>query len=194
MPNLIDLRFCPSSIHLHNVWIKTEQSPRFQLRGRAVIFRWFVFKKPLLSVTFCSNTMFCVHWGRLRSLPEDTGLCIVQYCSKPLCGIKASHARLNWKMADVKCSTDGARSAAEVTQRFTLKCCYYPLLGFSPFPHVLSHKWMLYQALSSSVSSSKLFPSSTSPHESSFGEEVDVHSLLVVDQHTFEGERAFWLI
>lgn len=43
------------------------------------------------------------------------------------------------------------------------------------------------QALSSSVSSSKLFPSSTSPHETSFGEEVEVHSLLVVDQHTFEG-------
>uniref|UniRef100_A0A3B3D4T0 DNA damage-binding protein 1 n=1 Tax=Oryzias melastigma TaxID=30732 RepID=A0A3B3D4T0_ORYME len=42
------------------------------------------------------------------------------------------------------------------------------------------------QALSSSVSSSKLFPSSTAPHETSFGEEVEVHSLLVVDQHTFE--------
>ncbi|XP_052008105.1 DNA damage-binding protein 1 isoform X2 [Xyrauchen texanus] len=42
------------------------------------------------------------------------------------------------------------------------------------------------QALSSSMSSSKLFPSSTSPHETSFGEEVEVHSLLVVDQHTFE--------
>ncbi|TRY96321.1 hypothetical protein DNTS_021823 [Danionella cerebrum] len=42
------------------------------------------------------------------------------------------------------------------------------------------------QALSSSVSSSKLFPSSTSPLESSFGEELEVHSLLVVDQHTFE--------
>uniref|UniRef100_A0AAX7TYM1 DNA damage-binding protein 1 n=1 Tax=Astatotilapia calliptera TaxID=8154 RepID=A0AAX7TYM1_ASTCA len=42
------------------------------------------------------------------------------------------------------------------------------------------------QALSSSVSSSKLFPSSTSPHETSFGEEVEVHNLLVVDQHTFE--------
>uniref|UniRef100_A0A4W5MVZ4 DNA damage-binding protein 1 n=1 Tax=Hucho hucho TaxID=62062 RepID=A0A4W5MVZ4_9TELE len=42
------------------------------------------------------------------------------------------------------------------------------------------------QALSSSVSSSKLFPSSTSPHETSFGEEVELHSLLVVDQHTFE--------
>ncbi|KAM9764827.1 DNA damage-binding protein 1 isoform 2-T2 [Menidia menidia] len=42
------------------------------------------------------------------------------------------------------------------------------------------------QALSNSVSSSKLFPSSTSPHETSFGEEVEVHSLLVVDQHTFE--------
>ncbi|XP_037550398.1 DNA damage-binding protein 1 [Nematolebias whitei] len=39
---------------------------------------------------------------------------------------------------------------------------------------------------SPSVSSSKLFPSSTSPHETSFGEEVEVHSLLVVDQHTFE--------
>lgn len=45
----------------------------------------------------------------------------------------------------------------------------------------------VWQALSSSVSSSKLFPSSTSPHETSFGEEVEVHSLLVVDQHTFEG-------
>ncbi|KAF3832935.1 hypothetical protein F7725_026600, partial [Dissostichus mawsoni] len=42
------------------------------------------------------------------------------------------------------------------------------------------------QALSSSVSSSKLFPSSTSPHETSFGEEVEVHSLLVVDQHTLK--------
>uniref|UniRef100_A0A8C5DC66 DNA damage-binding protein 1 n=1 Tax=Gouania willdenowi TaxID=441366 RepID=A0A8C5DC66_GOUWI len=42
------------------------------------------------------------------------------------------------------------------------------------------------QALSSSMSSSKLFPSSTSPHETSFGEDVEVHSLLVVDQHTFE--------
>lgn len=40
------------------------------------------------------------------------------------------------------------------------------------------------------MSSSKLFPSSTSPHETSFGEEVEVHSLLVVDQHTFEGETA----
>lgn len=37
------------------------------------------------------------------------------------------------------------------------------------------------------MSSSKLFPSSTAPHETSFGEEVEVHSLLVVDQHTFEG-------
>lgn len=51
-------------------------------------------------------------------------------------------------------------------------------------PLVLSY----IQALSSSMSSSKLFPSSTSPHESSFGEEVEIHSLLVVDQHTFEGE------
>nr|XP_015195097.1 PREDICTED: DNA damage-binding protein 1 [Lepisosteus oculatus] len=42
------------------------------------------------------------------------------------------------------------------------------------------------QALSTSVSSSKLFPSSTSPHETSFGEEMEVHSLLIVDQHTFE--------
>jgi len=48
------------------------------------------------------------------------------------------------------------------------------------------------QALSSSVSSSKLFPSSTSPHETSFGEEVEVHSLLVVDQHTFEGKCESW--
>lgn len=56
----------------------------------------------------------------------------------------------------------------------------------------LSHlyKSLFLQALSSSVSSSKLFPSSTSPHETSFGEEVEVHSLLVVDQHTFEGETA----
>lgn len=56
--------------------MKTELSPRFQLRGRAVIFRWFVLEKPLLSVTFCSDTMFCVHWARLSSLPKDTGLCI----------------------------------------------------------------------------------------------------------------------
>uniref|UniRef100_A0A8C7D3Q5 DNA damage-binding protein 1 n=1 Tax=Oncorhynchus kisutch TaxID=8019 RepID=A0A8C7D3Q5_ONCKI len=46
------------------------------------------------------------------------------------------------------------------------------------------------QALSSSVSSSKLFPSSTSPHETSFGEEVEVHSLLLINvilhkNHTF---------
>lgn len=58
------------------------------------------------------------------------------------------------------------------------------------FPPVPSHKSSCFQALSSSVSSSKLFPSSTSPHETSFGEEVEVHSLLVVDQHTFEGETA----
>nr|XP_020647984.1 DNA damage-binding protein 1 isoform X3 [Pogona vitticeps] len=43
------------------------------------------------------------------------------------------------------------------------------------------------QALSSSVSSSKLFSSSTAPHETSFGEEVEVHNLLIIDQHTFEG-------
>lgn len=69
----------------------------------------------------------------------------------------------------------------------------YPLLGFSlPLPPFLlmSLKFTPFQALSSSVSSSKLFPSSTSPHETSFGEEVEVHSLLVVDQHTFEGETA----
>ncbi|XP_006772800.1 PREDICTED: DNA damage-binding protein 1 isoform X2 [Myotis davidii] len=42
------------------------------------------------------------------------------------------------------------------------------------------------QALSSSVSSSKLFSSSTAPHETSFGEEVEVHNLLIIDQHTFE--------
>ncbi|XP_007885606.1 DNA damage-binding protein 1 isoform X2 [Callorhinchus milii] len=42
------------------------------------------------------------------------------------------------------------------------------------------------QALSTSVSSSKLFPSSTSQHESSFGDEVEVHNLLIIDQHTFE--------
>lgn len=121
----------------------------------------------------------------------------LQHCSKALCAIKASHARLNRRMADFKCctsgATDGACWATEVTQRSNLKCYYYPLLGFSPFPRLLFHKWMFYQALSSSVSSSKLFPSSTSPHESSFGEEVEVHSLLVVDQHTFEGERTFWL-
>ncbi|KAH0621079.1 hypothetical protein JD844_022103, partial [Phrynosoma platyrhinos] len=43
------------------------------------------------------------------------------------------------------------------------------------------------EALSSSVSSSKLFSSSTAPHETSFGEEVEVHNLLIIDQHTFEG-------
>ncbi|KAF7245565.1 DNA damage-binding protein 1 [Varanus komodoensis] len=42
------------------------------------------------------------------------------------------------------------------------------------------------QALSSSVSSSKLFSSSTASHETSFGEEVEVHNLLIIDQHTFE--------
>uniref|UniRef100_A0A9L0ICD7 DNA damage-binding protein 1 n=1 Tax=Equus asinus TaxID=9793 RepID=A0A9L0ICD7_EQUAS len=42
------------------------------------------------------------------------------------------------------------------------------------------------QALSSSVSSSKLFSSSTATHETSFGEEVEVHNLLIIDQHTFE--------
>ncbi|CAJ0926365.1 unnamed protein product [Ranitomeya imitator] len=41
-------------------------------------------------------------------------------------------------------------------------------------------------ALSSSVSSSKLFSGSTSPHETSFGEEIEVHNLLIIDQHTFE--------
>uniref|UniRef100_A0AAY4BJE1 DNA damage-binding protein 1 n=1 Tax=Denticeps clupeoides TaxID=299321 RepID=A0AAY4BJE1_9TELE len=50
------------------------------------------------------------------------------------------------------------------------------------------------QALSSSISSSKLFPSSTSPHETSFGDEVEVHSLLVVDQHTFEVLHAHQLL
>ncbi|KAJ6654120.1 hypothetical protein lerEdw1_007388 [Lerista edwardsae] len=44
----------------------------------------------------------------------------------------------------------------------------------------------MFQALSSSVSSSKLFSSSTAPHETSFGEEVEVHNLLIIDQHTFE--------
>nr|DBA17370.1 TPA: hypothetical protein GDO54_002833 [Pyxicephalus adspersus] len=43
-----------------------------------------------------------------------------------------------------------------------------------------------YLALSSSVSSSKLFSGSTSPHETSFGEEIEVHNLLIIDQHTFE--------
>ncbi|KAG8438196.1 hypothetical protein GDO86_008764 [Hymenochirus boettgeri] len=42
------------------------------------------------------------------------------------------------------------------------------------------------QALSSSVSCSKLFSGSTSPHETTFGEEVEVHNLLIIDQHTFE--------
>lgn len=37
------------------------------------------------------------------------------------------------------------------------------------------------------MSSSKLFSSSTAPHETSFGEEVEVHNLLIIDQHTFEG-------
>lgn len=52
---------------------------------------------------------------------------------------------------------------------------------------VFEEQCLCVQALSSSMSSSKLFPSSTAPHETSFGEEVEVHSLLVVDQHTFEG-------
>lgn len=47
--------------------------------------------------------------------------------------------------------------------------------------------FLCWQALSSSVSSSKLFSSSTAPHETSFGEEVEVHNLLIIDQHTFEG-------
>lgn len=83
------------------------------------------------------------------------------------------------------------RSQAEIEIWIALQL----LLGFSlplPLPPVLSDKSTLLQALSSSVSSSKLFPSSTSPHETSFGEEVEVHSLLVVDQHTFEGETAGW--
>uniref|UniRef100_A0A8C4R1E9 DNA damage-binding protein 1 n=1 Tax=Eptatretus burgeri TaxID=7764 RepID=A0A8C4R1E9_EPTBU len=42
------------------------------------------------------------------------------------------------------------------------------------------------QALSTSVSSSKLFSSSSTQHEGSYGDEVEVHSLLVIDQHTFE--------
>lgn len=49
------------------------------------------------------------------------------------------------------------------------------------------------QALSSSVSSSKLFSSSTAPHETSFGEEVEVHNLLIIDQHTFEGANELFL-
>lgn len=49
------------------------------------------------------------------------------------------------------------------------------------------------QALSSSVSSSKLFSSSTAPHETSFGEEVEVHNLLIIDQHTFEGADELFL-
>lgn len=68
--------------------------------------------------------------------------------------------------------------------------CFVPFFWVSSLLPVLSHKSTFLQALSSSVSSSKLFPSSTSPHETSFGEEVEVHSLLVVDQHTFEGETA----
>ncbi|XP_061415888.1 DNA damage-binding protein 1 [Lethenteron reissneri] len=42
------------------------------------------------------------------------------------------------------------------------------------------------QALSNSVSNSKLFSSNSAQHESSYGEETEVHSLLVIDQHTFE--------
>lgn len=184
------------------VWMKTELSPSFQLRGRAVIFRCLLLEKPLLSVTFCSDTMFCVHWARLRSFPEDTGLCIgllsvfatlQQSTLWNQSFSRQTESKDGWFKCCTSGATDGARWAAEVTQRSNSKCYYYPLLGFSLFPRVLSHKWMFYQALSSSVSSSKLFPSSTSPHESSFGEEVEVHSLLVVDQHTFEGQRTFWL-
>ena len=40
----------------------------------------------------------------------------------------------------------------------------------------------------SSSSSTKVMTSSSMPSEHIFGEEVEVHSLLILDQHTFEGE------
>lgn len=89
-------------------------------------------------------------------------------------------------------AADGARCAVELGQKMSVVFldCFVPFYWVSSLLPFLSHKSTSLQALSSSVSSSKLFPSSTSPHETSFGEEVEVHSLLVVDQHTFEGETA----
>ena len=40
-------------------------------------------------------------------------------------------------------------------------------------------------------SGSKILTGSGGSHEQRFGEEIEVHSLLVLDQHTFEGEERY---
>ena len=99
-----------------------------------------------------------------------------------------------WWLPDFKCSTsaaaDGVGGVHTSHTEIEIWIGSCPALQLSLYSLLFLSHLINLQALSSSVSSSKLFPSSTSPHETSFGEEVEVHSLLVVDQHTFEGETA----
>lgn len=148
--------------------------------------------------------MCCVHSAWLDSFPRGTGvyfICVCIYCcSAQLCRNKAEPELLSCDdQKDVYLILNAAHLVLQMvptvlsSRRNRDLNCFIPFIRFvfvSTSLPVLSHKSTSFQALSSSVSSSKLFPSSTSPHETSFGEEVEVHSLLVVDQHTFEGEAA----
>lgn len=151
-----------------------------------------------------SDSLCCVHSAWLYSSPAGTGVvhCFIHVCircrSKNVCHVQAFYTRdahkdvyllFFFSLFFPACPTSGAADGAHwdaelMSQRFGFLClCFYAFI-----PSGLTRLHPL-QALSSSISSSKLFPSSTSPHETSFGEEVEVHSLLVVDQHTFEGEN-----
>lgn len=149
--------------------------------------------------------MCYVHSAWLYSFPRGTGgyfICVCIYCcSAQLCRNKAEPEPLTRDdQKDVYLILNAAHLVLQMVPTVLLSSrrnrdlnCFTPFIRFlfvSTSLPVLSHKSTSFQALSSSVSSSKLFPSSTSPHETSFGEEVEVHSLLVVDQHTFEGETA----
>lgn len=158
---------------------------------------WQLVLRPLSVILSrsCGDRCSALFYSCLYSLPQQKWLS----CSSLL------HAWCPQRCVPAfffKCPTsgaaDGAHWAAELRQEnesaycLFVCCCFFSIL----FQVVLQPSSFLsrlkclhpFQALSSSVSSSKLFPSSTSPHETSFGEEVEVHSLLVVDQHTFEGE------
>lgn len=161
-------------------------------------------KSPFSQI--CSDSMCCVHSAWLHSFPKGTGVCtfirVCIYCrSKRLCGNKAEPESLTRDdQKDVYLILNATHLVLQMVPAVLLSSrrnrvlnCFIPFIRFLPISTslpVLSHKSTSFQALSSSVSSSKLFPSSTSPHETSFGEEVEVHSLLVVDQHTFEGKTA----
>lgn len=97
-------------------------------------------------------------------------------------------------LSEALCSSGSARAANLQFSSFRLSLCFLiltdPLTLMFPAPVQLLRGVtcsLCSQALSSSVSSSKLFSSSTATHETSFGEEVEVHNLLIIDQHTFEG-------